>query len=134
MMKKRRAFSTLMAILIFIVGGILLVKSVMPNYLWVNVYRCNQTSVIVILRNDFPAPVEIKSITLLLYDKNGDLIGIKRISVNNEILPTGFTLQRTISLKDMPVNEAVNFVAQVEYEFLIVQGSVRSSHAPICPK
>ena len=130
----RRRILTLTAVLIVIIGGILLIKSVMPNYLWVNVYKCNQTSVMVILRNDFPGPVEIKSITLFLYDKNGDLVGIKRVNVNNERLPTGFTFQTTINLNDIPVGEVVNIVARVDYEFLIVQGSVSVSYAPICPK
>jgi len=129
----RRGILTLTAMLIIIVGGILLVKSAIPNYLWVNVYKCNQTSVTVILRNDFPAPIEIKSLTLLLYDKNGDLVGIKRLNINERLL-TGFTMQRTISLEGLPASKVVNIVVQVDYEFLVVRGSVSVMHTPLCPK
>ena len=129
----RRGILTLSAILIIVVGGILLVKSAIPNYLWVNVYRCNQTSVMIILRNDFPAPIEIKSLTLLLYDKNGDLVGIKRLNINERLL-TGFTMQRTISLEGLPASKVVNIIVQVDYEFLVVRGSVSVMHTPLCPK
>lgn len=129
-----RGILTIIAILIIIIGGILLVKSVLPNYLWVNVYRCNQTSVMVILRNDFPAPIEVESITVFLYDRNGDLIGIKRISINDERLPTGFTLNRTIDLKGLPVGDVANIVVRVDYVFLLVRGSVSATYTPVCPR
>jgi hypothetical protein len=129
-----RGILTIIAILIIIIGGILLVKIAIPNYLWVIVYRCNQTSMTVILRNDFPAPIEVKSITVFLYDRNGDLIGIKRINISDERLLTGFTLHRTINLKGLPVGEVASIVVRVDYVFLLVRGSVSATHTPICPR